>query len=244
MKKIFTFKAIIALFFLLATTTNSYSQEERRVKFGFDLGLGYANQWGNAYDAYHKTGLFSFNFGVDIDVSVAEKQFVEIGLNFNRKGCKIEGHEWVKDGGPWGLYTEGDKTSINMFYLQLPVMYGVALPIADDISWKIMVGPYFAIGLAGDRRSDFDSDESQLHVLGEGVGLSRPKTESTFNDSPRDYTFKRFDIGAKIQTGVTVKRISYMIAYELGFFNTIKDELGYDYKARNNSIMLIVSFRF
>ena len=99
------FATVACLFIAFATQ----AQNDRPVKFGFDLGLGYANQWGNAYDAYHKTGLFSFTFGADIDIRVSEKQFIEVGANFNRKGCKIEGHQWVKDGGPWKFYT--DKTN-------------------------------------------------------------------------------------------------------------------------------------
>ena len=105
-----------------------------------------------------------------------------------------------------------------------------------------MVGPYFAFGLTGDRRNEYKSDE----VVAYNVVADRESTVSTFNEEPKDFSFKRFDVGAKIQTGVTVDRVSYMIAYELGFFNTLREAEAsdYGYKARNNSIMVIVSFRF
>ncbi len=233
-----SFATVVCLFFSFVVL----AQNDRPVKFGFDLGLGYANQWGNAYDAYHKTGLFSFTFGADIDIRVSEKQFIEVGANFNRKGCKIEGHQWVKDGGPWKFYTDKDKATINMFYLQVPVMYGLCLPIEDQVSWKLMVGPYFAFGLTGDRRNEYESYLAKAY----NTLVDRESTVSTFNEEPKDFSFKRFDVGAKIQTGVTVDRVSYMIAYELGFFNTLREaeNSDYGYKARNNSIMLIVSFRF
>ncbi len=240
-KKIFSkLLAFIACLFFSGAT---FAQNDRPVRFGFDLGLGYANQWGDAYDAYHKTGIFSFCFGADLDIRVSEKQFIEVGANFNRKGTKIEGHEWVKDGGPWKFYTDKDKATVNMFYLQVPVMYGLCLPIENHVSWKFMVGPYVGAGLTGDRRNEYKSDAAKLHNEIEG----RAETVSTFNDEPDDFSFKRVDVGAKIQTGVTVDRVSYMVAYELGFFNTLQENksLNYDdYKARNNSIMVIVSFRF
>ena len=35
-----------------------FYNEKKRVQFGFDFGVGYVNQWGNAYDPYGQTGLF------------------------------------------------------------------------------------------------------------------------------------------------------------------------------------------
>lgn len=253
MKRIFSLRTLIASV-LVFFSTSLVCAQDKPVKFGFDLGLGYANQWGNAYDAYSKSGIFSFTFGADVDINVADKSFIEVGVNFNRKGSKINGHRWIEgNGGPWKLFTEDDKTTVNMFYLQVPIMYGVNLPIEQDISWKFMIGPYIGVGLTGDRRNEYVSP--QVKAINEI--LDRDETVSTFTENPIDYSFKRIDVGAKAQTGITVDRISYMIAYELGFFNTLREsQISYnksleeditfnnDYKARNSSIMLIVSFRF
>lgn len=257
MKCKFSLRTIIASALVLFSVTFACAQD-KPVKFGFDLGLGYANQWGNAYDAYSKSGIFSFTFGADVDINIAEKSFIEVGVNFNRKGSKINGHHWIEEnGGPWKLYTEDDKTTVNMFYLQIPIMYGINLPIEQDISWKFMIGPYIGVGLTGDRRNEYTSP--QVKEINEILG--RTETVSTFTEHPIDFSSKRIDVGAKAQTGVTVDRISYMIAYELGFFNTLREsetiydkvkedltveKIGFNhgYKSRNSSIMLIVSFRF
>ncbi len=220
-----------------------YDGYRKPVRFGFDLGLGYANQWGNAYDSYGKKGIFSYSIGMDVDFSFMERSFIEIGVNFKRKGCRIEGHKWIdnemSNGGPFSLRT-ADKMTSNLLYIQVPVLYGIELPIENSVSWKFLVGPYFAGGVAGDRRYSFSHDyEGRLSVV------------SSFSDD-HEFGFKRFDFGAKVATGVEVGRFSYIISYELGVLNTMKEGKAwdaenkdvFDFKARNNGIMFIASVRF
>jgi len=242
MKKIYLFLTCCFIFSVFQISAQ-YDGYRKPVKIGFDAAMGFANQWGDAYDAYGKTGLFCGAVGIDVDINFKERSFIEIGTNFKRKGCRIEGHEWIdnviSNGGPFELRTK-DKTVANLLYIQIPILYGVELPIENNVAWKFMVGPYFSIGVAGDRRNTFK------HIY-EG----RLETVSSFSDD-HDYGYRRFDFGSKISTGIEVGKVSYLVSYELGLVNTIKqgrewdtDVRGdFDYKARNNGILFIISFRF
>ena len=51
MKKILLLIALICGTFLtVSAEENSYYKSKKTVQFGFDFGIGYADQWGNAYD--------------------------------------------------------------------------------------------------------------------------------------------------------------------------------------------------
>ncbi|MBR6658500.1 MAG: outer membrane beta-barrel protein [Paludibacteraceae bacterium] len=231
MKKILLLITLLCgTFITVSAEENSYYKSKKTVQFGFDFGIGYADQWGNAYDPYGKSGLLGFTFGVDLDVNFGKYSFVEVGMAFTRKGCKFEGNEWIKDGGPWQIY-DNESCKANLFYLEWPVMYGLSIPLEGDIAWKLMVGPYFACGVAGDRKFNYVEQGERLSLI------------STFSED-NDYGYRRFDVGGKIQTGVEVNKLSFMVAYQMGFFDTLFSNQYHEMKARNNSIMAIVSFRY
>lgn len=236
MKKILT---LIASALLFVASASAQFDDGKKVKFGFDLGVGYANQWGSAHDAYAQGGIFSFLFGIDMDIKLPGKQFLEVGIDFTRKGTRFEGTEWLAAGGPWGLY-DNDKTTANLYYLQVPILYGIDLPIESEIAWRFMVGPYFGIGATGDRRTELNNKIWDSEVM---KALREPSAIASFS-TDYQYGYKRFDLGARVQTGIQVRRVSYMIAYEIGFLNILQDKDHKDLKARNNGIMAIASFRF
>ena len=64
MKKILLLIALLCgTFITVSAEENSYYKSKKTVQFGFDFGIGYADQWGNAYDPYGKSGLLGFTFG-------------------------------------------------------------------------------------------------------------------------------------------------------------------------------------
>ena len=151
-------------------------------------------------------------------------------MAFTRKGCKFQGNEWVKDGGSWQIYDE-ESCKANLFYLEWPLLYGLSVPLEGDIAWKFMVGPYFACGVAGDRKFNYVDQGDRLSLI------------STFSKD-NDYGYRRFDVGGKIQTGIEINKMSFLIAYQMGFFDTLFSKQYHEMKAYNNSIMAVVSFRY
>lgn len=229
MKKII---CILATVFLFIISAQAQYDSYEKVQFGFDLGIGSANQWGNAYDAYGQKGTIGFQFGFSLDVNFIPAVFLETGINFNKKGCRIYGHQWLEDGGPLKLY-DNERAVANLFYVEVPAMIGFRIPIEYEVAWKILVGPYFGIGVAGERKYWFKNP----------LNNNRDMLISSYSDN-YDSRFKRFDVGVKAETGVEFRRVSIMCAYELGLFNNYHNDLYHTLGARNNSIMGLVGFRF
>lgn len=229
MKKIF---CILATIFLLNINAQAQYGYDDKVQFGFDLGAGMANQWGNAYDAYGKKGVFGCKFGFFLDINFGEHVYFETGVSFNKKGCRINGHEWLKDGGPINLY-DNERASVNLFYVELPGLIGFRVPIEYEVAWKFIVGPYFAVGVAGERK----------YWLKDRSNDDRASLISSFSE---DYNsrFKRFDMGVQAATGIEIRRVSILFAYELGMFNNYHNDTYHILNARNNTTMAIVGFRF
>lgn len=227
MKKIICIIATVFLFIF-----NTQAQYDDKVQFGFDLGIGTANQWGNAYDAYGKKGTIGFQFGFSLDVNFAPCAFLETGISFNKKGCRIYGHEWLEDGGPLKIY-DNERATANLFYIEIPALIGFRIPIEYEVAWKIMVGPYFGIGVAGERKYWFKNP----------LNDDRDMLVSCFSEN-YDSRFKRFDFGVKAETGIEFRRVSLLFAYELGMFNNYHNDEFHILNARNNTIMSIVAFRF
>lgn len=229
MKKIISVVATVFLFLFSANAQYGY---DSKVQFGFDMGAGFANQWGNAYEAYGKKGILGFRFGFFLDINFSEHVFVETGLTFNRKGCRINGHQWLENGGPLKLY-DNEKATANLFYVELPALIGFRVPIEYEVSWKFLVGPYFGVGVAGERKYWFKNRAND----------GRPTLISSFSED-YDSRFKRFDLGFVAETGIEIRRISLMIAYEFGMFNNYHNDTYHILDARNNCIMGTIGFRY
>lgn len=229
MKKIISVIATVFLFLFSAHAQYGY---DSRVQFGFDMGAGFANQWGNAYEAYGKKGILGFRFGFFLDINFSEHTFVETGLTFNRKGCRINGHQWLEDGGPLKIF-DNEKATVNLFYVELPALIGFRVPIEYEVAWKFVVGPYFGVGVAGERKYWFKNRAND----------GRPTLISSFSED-YDSRFKRFDLGFVAETGIEIRRISLMIAYEFGMFNNYHNDVYHILDARNNCIMGILGFRY
>lgn len=229
MKKVFSILATVFLFIFSAQAQYDYNN---KVQFGFDLGLGTSNQWGNAYDAYGKKGTIAFQFGFSLDVNFAPCAFMETGISFNKKGCRIYGHEWLENGGPLRLY-DNERAIANLFYIEVPAMIGFRIPIEYEVAWKILVGPYFGIGVAGERKYWFKSPEN----------AKRDMLISSFSEN-YESRFKRFDVGVKAGTGIEFRRVTLLFVYELGMFNNYHNDIYHTLNARNSTIMGVVGFRF
>lgn len=223
---------VLATFILLTINAQAQYGYDDKVQFGFDLGGGIANQWGNAYDAYGQKGVFACKFGFFLDINFGEHVFFETGSSFNKKGCRINGHEWLKDGGPINLY-DNERATVNLFYVEFPGLIGFRVPMEYEVNWKFVTGPYFGVGVAGERK----------YWLKDKSNEGRSSLISSFSE---DYSsrFKRFDMGVQAETGIEIRRVSIMFEYELGLFNNYHNDNYHILNARNNTVMGIVSFRF
>lgn len=161
---------------------------------------------------------------------------------YNNSGYQ-GGYEYDPSGG-YGSTATGDETSpkIDTWYddmtrynLQLPIMAHWGFTLSDDIRLNLAVGPYVAVALGG-----------TTSVYQHEVGKPGPSTEYNFNPFKEKrldngITLKgapRFDWGGTASAGISVKRVSFQIGYDLAWGKYHKDQN--DLRIRNHQ----VSFTF
>lgn len=191
---------------------------EQKIVIGPRVGLNISTlsmKEGNySYSPDSKVG---FNAGVAVEFPIVRSFYVNTGLFYTTKGCKI------KD--------DGDEEKINLGYLSLPLYASYRLNFAEQSQLQVNFGPYFAYGVNGkDKYTDSDGDKYEQDAFGTKEGQAG---------------LKRFDCGLGFGLGYTFNRIYLGLEYQLGLTN-IADKKVWDndtsIKTRNFSISVGYNF--
>lgn len=184
MKKILV--AILGVLFAAPSfaqySSGDFSLSESSVYYGIRLGMNVANLTGDAPDLGAKVGL---NFGGTVGLRLSDTTpiFLESGLYYT--GCGAS----------------KNKTTISLNYLELPILIKYGIQATDDIAVLPFIGPYFALGLAGQREyQDQKSGDKQ-------------------KESVYDKLANRNDMGFKLGCGVEYNMLYLELAYQFGIAN-------------------------
>lgn len=193
---------LVAVVAILAVT--SLNAQENKLTFGVKAGMNLSNFTGDA-DMDAKIG---FNAGVTMDYAITNEMYVLTGLELNSKGAKQS--------------LEGDKVTMNLLYLQLPVHFGYKLQVAEATKLVFHAGPYVGFGVAG---------KSSATVDGEKV------KEDSFGDEG----FKRFDFGLGLGVGAEFGKIGVGLGYDFGLLNIIDADGA---SVKNGNFYVSVGYKF
>lgn len=168
-------KTLVAAFLMLISLT-SYAQG---LSWNAKAGLNMSSMSKVDESKMHP----GFYTGIGAEYAFDETWSIRPSLLFTMKGVKQE--------------YEGDKLIFNPMYIELPVMGAVSFPVTDGMNLVVSTGPYFAYGIAGKCKEEYEGDKNEVDFFGNDAG-------------------KRFDLG----WGVGV-------AAEFGkFFVDLKGEWG------------------
>lgn len=182
----------------LALTTQTMSAQEN--KFTVNAGVGLSSVVGS--DADTKT-TFSYKVGLSYDLSLSENFSIIPGLEFAAKGFKSDNI----DG------------SINMTYLQIPILAAYKIPVYDGMKLVIKAGPYVSYGLYG----------SDISWYGGG-------TSNVFDS---DNGFNRFDAGIAASISLDLEQFMVGIEYSRGL-----TKLDSDYSQFNQAFGVVFGYKF
>lgn len=155
-------------------------------------------------------------------------------------------------------------TEATRYYLQLPVMAQWSFQLCDDVKLNLAVGPYVAVGLGGRTKvfyTEVDLSGADVpNAKGYGYygnydgyyygGTAGTSYSSRFNPFKGTTTSEgmsydaspRFDWGGTASVGITVKRVSFAIGYDLAFGNTYKKQN--DLRIRNHMVNFTFGYTF
>lgn len=162
---------------------------------------------GYATDYKNKVG---YRLGIILDSRICENFYFQPGLYFTSLGAKLE----VSD----------EKVTVNLHYLQLPILASYRIELTDQMKVHLNAGPYVAVGLAGKQKAD-------------GIKVNAFSDEGGLN---------RFDAGLSFGTGLSINKFYFGLGYDLGLANILNDEI-WDtdlVKSRNRNFHISVGFNF
>lgn len=216
MKKIF-----LALVCILCTLTVSaqYAGEsasffsaqrsEQPVTWGIRGGVNFSKMTMSS-DGYSlsPSNNIGYNVGICVDIPMLESLYLQSGLYWTVKGYKME------DG--------GEKVTATPSYLEIPILASYRYYFSDYTHLQINFGPYFAYGVAGKYKWEYDGEKADEDFFGDGI--------------------KRFDAGFAMGAGMTFGHIFVGFNYDLGLANLLEDSDGVSWKNRTFSINLEYNF--
>ena len=231
-------KKIILSFAALAISFAAMSQ----VRVGVKGGLNLANiSVDNEGSVDNKKTLPSFHVGVIADMPlIKEVLSFQPGVFYSSKGSKLESGN---KGAP-SLTDPYSKFTTNPQYIEVPLNFVGKIPIGTDCRLFAGIGPYFAFGVAGKNKYEFNN----------GVVNTTGKTDIKWdddtpfnNEDPNQGwdKYKRFDWGGNLMVGAEMSHFLVSAQYGLGFnkINSGEDDSS-DNKNKNRVFSVSVGFLF
>ena len=134
-------KGLIFVLFALVSIV-SYSQ----ISWNAKVGMNMSNFTGDM-DTDMRIG---FNVGVGMEYQFSDMWSIQPSLMFTQKGAKQ------------------DEVKMNPMYLEIPVLAAARFAIADNQNIVVKAGPYFAFGIAGKAKYEFDGETEKGDFFGDG----------------------------------------------------------------------------
>lgn len=191
MKKAFmTFVALIVATTTFAQTSNdSFQFEKSRLYYGARVGLSASS----VTDVGVKGGL---TLGGVIGMRVSDKTpvFLETGLGFTQRGGK-----------------DGNKT-LNLNYLELPILVKYGFPITNGLHIMPLFGPYFSYAVSGRFKDIIPNVEDPT------------KIDEIDKSAFKKGLYKHADMGLKLGAGAEWNNIYLEFAYKFGLANISDDK--------------------
>ncbi len=187
MKKLF-----FALVGVVMMASSAVAQNFEKNIYGVRAGLNVANMSmqglsANSRAGFHVAGVYQ-RLLMD-----SQPLYFETGLQISQKGFKSE--------------ILGEKMSANPLYLEIPVMVNYKFNIKDVVTLYPSVGFYYAFGVAGKGKYEFEGVEEKSDLYGSNGSL------------------KRSDFGMRFSATAEWKQFVFSLGYEFGFINVSNESI-------------------
>ena len=186
-------KKLLFVFVALLCNQMSFAQKQIMIK----AGMAYSNVDETVTLPFEKKRpKYGFIIGVSYDVLTKGDFVLQPGLQLTQKGYKaIANHPST------GYYSN---INLSTNYLEIPLMILYRKYISETISFHVGTGPVPAYGLFGNFKSD--------HKL---TGTSQ-LVSFTSDEVFKLNTFRRFDIGWDLSSGLQYNRFTFNADYNFG----------------------------
>jgi len=218
MKKLLLFLSFVSV--AAAQQTAAWPQ----TVFNVMAGVNFSTIDGRDYDEYNSVVGFhgGLNAGINITAIGTGALYFQPGLMFVTKGHNYEYNDnYLNDEATWRLY-----------YLEMPLMAMMKVPVTQDFAIAMNAGPYLALGLSGQKTYKWE----------DGFGEQDDGKINIFKDNKQMERVSRFDAGLGFGIGVEFKRVYFGVSYDLGLTDIAYNKQNVGGKNRTFSINLGYEF--
>ena len=194
MKKIFSLAAML----MLAMVASA------QITWNVKGGIGFSACYGEKGLKSHMVGKAGVGIEYALSTNFSLMPSVEVAI----KGCEFD-----KD--IYGVADNGNAETLEITYLQIPVLGAYRFNLNDSWNITAKAGPYFAYGVDG-------------------------KFKELNKDLYKDTDAKRFDVGADVGVDFEYHRFVFGVEFEIGFTNMSAG----NGKVKNEAFYLTVGYKF
>lgn len=185
-------------------------------------GIGAANCYGDAEGlSNHLVG----KIGVGIEKPFSKNWSVMPSLEIAWKGAEYSAEE-----------EDGYKETLDIFYLQVPIVAAYRINLNDSWNITLKAGPYFAYGLSGKMKGTDDKGMSFDENIFKDIVYGDPYYGSYWTQKAG----KRFDAGLDFGVDFEYHRFVFGAEYELGLLKFAPD----DKDVKNAAAYFTVGYKF
>lgn len=157
-------------------------------------GVGVATCFG---DAEGSKSHFVGKIGGGIEKAFTPNWSIMPSLEVAWKGTKFN----------YSGYGASEKETVDILYLQIPVLAAYRINLSDNWNMTVKAGPYFAVGVWGNVSYDYNDD----------YGHSDSGNENIFDEDTN-----RFDVGLDLGIDFERRRFVFGVEYEVGAISIVK----------------------
>lgn len=222
---------LLLVLFLLWGYGAVYAQEDSPFQFGIKTGGNLYSSSINMKDLAAKKLKIGYQIGLSAEYAVSDGFYLQSGVFFKTKGIRLKGKTGTsEDEAYWSQ-------SINLQYLQLPILATYKIELVSDTKVFFNVGPYIAYGIGG------------KSTIKERYLNSTRTNEKRNTDSFGDNRMKKIDYGLKYSIGLEYEKFVFEWSYELGLVDIGSDNseinsILNDKRFRNQGLALSVGYKF
>jgi len=200
-------KGLIFVLFALVSIV-SYSQ----ISWNAKVGMNMSNFTGDS-DTDMRVG---FNVGVGMEYQFTDMWSIQPSLMISQKGGKSD-------------LGEDGTVKYNPMYLEIPVLAAARFAIADNQNIVVKAGPYFAFGIAGKAKYEYEGESEKLDFFGDGDDQEGAK---------------RFDLGLGVGVAYEIGKFFVSLDGEFGLTKVIDFEVDGVSNPKNMNFSIGVGYKF
>ncbi len=211
---------------------SSGTGSSEKISFGFRGGINFSSF--AEEDNEDSKNRITYSAGLIMDIPVMSNVYIQPGLFLSNKGSKYEAKYSDEE------YETKDEMSINLAYLQMPILISYRYALSDGLKWNFDFGPYFAYGIAGNVEYKYTTYDGETEVEEDSFDAF---TKGNDNDDD-NMGLNRFDAGLCFGTGLFFGKAYIGIQYELGLTNIANKDAWDDYSIKNRNLLISIGYNF